>query len=66
MDGRTDGYLWMGPSIEHLTVLINPVGRGYKGEILMLAYYEGEILMLAYEHKSLYILVTHIKLALEE
>ena len=22
MDGRTDGYLWMGPSIEHLTVLI--------------------------------------------
>ena len=21
--GRTDGYIWMGPSIEHLTVLIN-------------------------------------------
>ena len=28
--------------------------------------YEGEILMLSYEHKSLYILVTHIKPALEE
>ena len=35
---------------------------GRKGEM----GYEGEILMLAYEHKSSYILVTHIKPALEE
>ena len=40
-------------------VVVRGRGEGGRG-------YDGEILMLAHEHKSLYILVTHIKPALEE